>query len=653
MSNTGFVGKEGFSYWLGQIPSVNTSGKDSGDNSWAKQADGDGWGDRYKVRILGYHPAEESELSDNDLPYAMAMLPSTSGTGAANYAQSTRLRPGDTVIGFFLDGASAQIPVIMGALTRTANVSEFGIPGRFVAGSGHNINCSDPATGIKNPENNRNQEGGQGKNAQNSPQNIKGKAESAATGQVITPADTCIDSDKSFFNEVIGVIENLLNVTTEATNFLGDINSAAKKLQNLSNGLVGDLFSSLFNELIPLLQGGLQSLYNAVYAKILASTSNPFLAHLAGVAAQEAMVQPVKTLQDAISCVSAKIINGLGDTIKGLLESTVVEVATFGICAAEQFVGSLLNNIIDEIDSGLESFIGGVGKILSPAFKVADFLRGSADVAKKIQAFFSCNQTGDKCNMVRTWTIGYGPKNRDSVLNGMDNAFDNMNVSKALSGISSGTSPYIKPDCAKPKNCGGPKVKFFGGNGVGGAGKAIMGGIISNTEGLDDVVSSISRTGSIIGVEITDPGSKYTYAPPIVSFEDDCGIGYGAVGRTIVDFDSNSSTYGQITGVYMISEGENYPVDDDEENTVTDTVVLAPGIGYSIGDTAVDDNGNEYNLTVENGQIIAAQPINNVKIDTLPLITINSNTGLGALIRPLVGPYSPQGEVVNVVDCVS
>ena len=180
-----------------------------------------------------------------------------------------------------------------------------------------------------------------------------------------------------------------------------------------------------------------------------------------------------------------------------------------------------------------------------------------------------------------------------------------------------------------------------------------MGGIVNNTEGLDDVVSSVQNTGSIIGVEITDPGSGYTYAPPIVTFEDSCDLGYGAVGKAIVDYDSDSPTYGQITGVYMISEGENYPVEDDEDYTVTDTTVLSPGIGYSPDDTATDDNGNEYSLRVENGRVISATPINNVKVETLPNITINTSTGIGALIRPLMGPFTPQGEVVSVIDCVT
>ena len=46
---THFVGKDGFIWWIGQIPD---------EKSWETQVkNGDGaWGIRYKVRIMGYHP---------------------------------------------------------------------------------------------------------------------------------------------------------------------------------------------------------------------------------------------------------------------------------------------------------------------------------------------------------------------------------------------------------------------------------------------------------------------------------------------------------------------------------------------------------------------------------------------------------------------
>ena len=144
-----------------------------------------------------------------------------------------------------------------------------------------------------------------------------------------------------------------------------------------------------------------------------------------------------------------------------------------------------------------------------------------------------------------------------------------------LSGITTLTSPYTKPDCGTPSECGPPEVSFFGGSGFGATGRAILGSFINNTEGLSEVTSDVSRTASIIGVEITNPGSGYGSAPPIITFEDPCRNGYGAIARAIVDQDRKSSTFGQLTGAYIVSDGENYPANVDDEDIVVTNVHLS------------------------------------------------------------------------------
>ena len=302
MSNTGFVGKEGFPWWLGQISAEET-----------EQLEGNGWGDRYKVRILGYHSADISELSDAELPSAITMLPTTAGTGGAAFAQNSRLRPGDTCVGFFLDGDNGQQPVIIGALARTGDVPDDGKPEGFKAGSGASDNA--PA-----PEQKGQEVGGQGKDA------APTEVDHLLAGLTYTPANTCKDSDKALFTEVIGVIDNLLAVSSEATNFISDVQSAAIKLQKVSNNLVGDMMSVLYDKLIKDGKKGLEALYRTTYATVLSSTQNPVLADEAGTKAQEAMVPAIKATQDAMQCVSAKVINSLGNVIKDLLETLYLKL---------------------------------------------------------------------------------------------------------------------------------------------------------------------------------------------------------------------------------------------------------------------------------------------------------------------------------------
>ena len=52
-------------------------------------------------------------MKDEDLPWAVLMLPCTAGSGLANAVQGCQVKPGDRVIGFFLDGDDGQQPVVV------------------------------------------------------------------------------------------------------------------------------------------------------------------------------------------------------------------------------------------------------------------------------------------------------------------------------------------------------------------------------------------------------------------------------------------------------------------------------------------------------------------------------------------------------------
>ena len=73
-------------------------------------------GRRYKVRIIGLHDQGENEIPSDQLPWAQIMYPVTGGGGQASSGQTSNLRQGMMVFGFFLDGQDQQIPVIMGVM---------------------------------------------------------------------------------------------------------------------------------------------------------------------------------------------------------------------------------------------------------------------------------------------------------------------------------------------------------------------------------------------------------------------------------------------------------------------------------------------------------------------------------------------------------
>ena len=157
---------------------------------------------------------------------------------------------------------------------------------------------------------------------------------------------------------------------------------------------------------------------------------------------------------------------------------------------------------------------------------------------------------------------------------------------------------------------------------------------------------------------------SYT-STPFVEIEDTCRKGYGAVARAVVDFDPSSPTYQQLTDVFVVSAGENYPVIEPEEGdegpyTVDHVVVVRPGEKYKQEDKVVDDKGNEYTKFIdEQGRILNVIPpnpeTNNLEpYTTLPELEVITSTGSGALLKAQLSPRPDyQGEVRQVIDCIT
>ena len=70
---------------------------------------------RSQVRIYGIHPERIEDLPSDALPWAQAIVPTTEG-GSSGIGKMPQLIEGARVVGFFMDGASSQVPIIMGTI---------------------------------------------------------------------------------------------------------------------------------------------------------------------------------------------------------------------------------------------------------------------------------------------------------------------------------------------------------------------------------------------------------------------------------------------------------------------------------------------------------------------------------------------------------
>lgn len=71
---------------------------------------------RCKCRILGWHAKNEDDIPDNDLPWAIPVLPLNNA--AISGVGQTPIGPvrGTRVFGFFADGIHAQMPIMLGTV---------------------------------------------------------------------------------------------------------------------------------------------------------------------------------------------------------------------------------------------------------------------------------------------------------------------------------------------------------------------------------------------------------------------------------------------------------------------------------------------------------------------------------------------------------
>jgi hypothetical protein len=652
-----FIGRDGFRWWIGQIPPIESMGG---------QANGEGWGNRIKVRILGYHPYDENELPNEELPWAQILLSTTDGSGASNYSKSHKVRPADIVFGFFLDGDNAQIPVITGVFGITDQVPRNEYSSPFVPFTGYTSRIPNDGSTLK-----RNEQGDEGSTAQESPVHLPPSVANKnnkisyfdGIGATVYPASnkpgSKVEKIQNELENAIKFLENIKSYPNIAQEWIDEkveelCEEVSKKIEGITNDIVSGITNDTYEKIISPLNQGAEAVYDKVSGAVLAATDSGSTAHLAGAKAQEATIKPVQELQKLIPCIISNIINSLGSLIGDMVCALLKNVASIVTCVIDQFIGALLNSIIDLIIGGLSAVLGGLSLLLSfSGFNLGDAIRQTAEGLLGIPFSFNCGEEPTEPG-VEKWTIGSGPEQSSSF--DINNILSLANTAASiasdpestLSGLSGILGPldFLSPDISSPDfegalgkcyagppiSCLPPIINIFGGGGSGASALPIFGSVVGDA-------------ASIIGAVITSGGSGYTY-PPFVSIKDNCGKGYGGVAQSVI-------RNGELVAILINSEGEGYPKGDNPDVTISNVIVENPGFNYQKTDKAIDNLGNEYDLTIDNGSVVYATPINIKEVNDRPVIRVISDTGSGARLKPVFGFRGEfTGEIKKVVDCV-
>ena len=95
-----FMGKNGFVWWQGVVEDIYDPLKLG----------------RVRVRVLGWHTDDKTEIPTKDLPWAHVIMPVNSASVSGKGWSPTGLVQGAWVVGFFRDGSNSQEPVVFGTL---------------------------------------------------------------------------------------------------------------------------------------------------------------------------------------------------------------------------------------------------------------------------------------------------------------------------------------------------------------------------------------------------------------------------------------------------------------------------------------------------------------------------------------------------------
>jgi len=93
-----YFGYDGFVWFFGVVEDLNDPEQVS----------------RVRVRVLGHNPSDKVIVPTEDLPWAQVMMPTTSASVSGVGHSPHGLMLGSYVLGFYLDGKYAQLPMVLG-----------------------------------------------------------------------------------------------------------------------------------------------------------------------------------------------------------------------------------------------------------------------------------------------------------------------------------------------------------------------------------------------------------------------------------------------------------------------------------------------------------------------------------------------------------
>lgn len=350
---TDYLGRDGYTWWVGEV-------EDNKDPSHLG---------RVKVRILGWYTGHKDKeaytkiIPTKILPWANCLLP-TDQPGTKNAGTTTELQVGAWVLGFFLDGDEAQLPIVLGAF-RGFQQKPSDKP-TTVADGKENLNTNDPhqtdMAGAKQYDGN-----GFTKQQSNTPKDSKGTPEESrggiSLGEETVPGNTVTNPIKPPVNKqsigdgVAGPagegfetdLERMLTELGEMASALGSGPGAWVSLIT-GNKVAGDKVREHLGKIINFLAGGI--------AGILAP-----LKELLAKAIAQVIIALVKIISNFIPLGIINAILSLLDSIFEIFcakKPAWLSIVQGAIMDTVNFANQMASTIVDKVASIIGAAVSGV-----------------------------------------------------------------------------------------------------------------------------------------------------------------------------------------------------------------------------------------------------------------------------------------------------
>ena len=626
LHNKNFAGRDGFYWWIGQIPKEdvwkeNISGFPAEENTESK-----GFGERYRVRIMGSHldswsgdsATENPDIPDEELPWAILMYPVTAGGGGGASYQSSNLTQGTFVFGFYLDGEDGQQPVIMGTIGYndfnqisgnsptffpTTGFPELDIPtyslrektnGNIFADSYDYevpFNVMDFWTESVNGDNTLLEYG-------SSRQADDGKKKTQ-----LPPTPDCKSPLASMQLQMKNTIQEIEEARRAAYDFRKNLNKDISKAEDwiqtkLEEGarIVAGAVKWLFTEIEKFIIKQVNDVAKKTYNLLMPNE-------------QPEMKEGIENASDIIACLFKKLIDKLFDIALSFLSNLADKAVNTAECLVNNFVGGLLGQLAGLIDSVVGQAFGAIQSIIDGIGGAVDGLLGLAsgglEIIIDVLSFLDCEEKPE-CSTVEEWSIWEGAGGGTS--GNLDGLVSSMTqVAGSFSGAVDSfdfdldfDNMFDSGSCdTGPRVCGPPTLDIFG----------------SGTGAEINLI--VSGGGEILGGDVVNPGYGYVPGNTYTKVKDDCGIGRGGI---VIPVYGGTRPDGTQIGDFDIRDPNGNP-----SVGIVDIIVIEPGKDYL---NAPDGReGGDDRVWKDPEDTVIKEPDGTIQIPIPPDTTVPVNPG--------------------------